>query len=378
MNKTWHITYLITDLDIGGAENSLYQLVTHLNRKNFSPTVYSLSGEGKIADKLRGKGIEVVCLGAKNKFDISVFFKLLELLKHQKPHILHTYLFHANFVGRIAGRLVGIPIIISTLQVMEKEKIYHLYFDMLTQWMIDKEICVSKELEKFTRKKARISASKLITIYNAVDIGSVKPLSKEEKSELMRELSLDKFHPIIGTVARLTTQKGIPYLLKAFQLILKDFPDCFLLIVGQGTEKKELETLSEQLGISSNVKFLGFREDVNEIMNLMDVFVLPSLWEGFPLTILEAQALGKSVVATSVSGSKEIIRDGENGFLVSPKDSQSLAHCINILLKNPKMREEFGKKGKEFVSKNFSLDRMVKDTEELYEDLIINKHLANF
>ncbi|MCK4905796.1 glycosyltransferase [bacterium] len=369
MIKICRIAYLITELNIGGAENSLYQLVTHLNSKRFSPVVYSLSGEGKIADKLRDKGIEVICLGAKSKLDITVFFKLIKLLHRKKPHVLHTYLFHANFIGRIAGWLNRIPIIISTIQVMEKEKLYHLYLDMLTQWMVNKEVCVSKQLEEFTRKRVKISSSKLVTIYNAVDITSVKPLQVEAKNELTRNLSLSGFHPIIGTVARLTTQKGIPYLLKAFQLILKNFPDCCLLVVGQGPQKQGLETLSEGLGISSNVKFLGFREDINEIMNLMDVFVLPSLWEGLPLTILEAQALSKPVVATSVSGSKEIIKDGENGFLAHPKDSQSLALYTNILLENSKMREEFGKKGKEFVNKNFSLDRMVKDTEKLYEEL---------
>lgn len=378
MNKACRIVYLITDLDIGGAENSLYQLVTNLDQKKFSPTVYSLTGEGKIAEKLRANGVEVVCLGAKNKFDITVFFKLIKLLHHKKPHILHTYLFHANFIGRIAGWMSNIPIIISSVRVAEKERIHHLCLDMLTQWMVDKEVCVSREVEKFVRKRAKISPSKLITIYNGIDLSCFHSLQDEEKSKKRQELSIPEFNPVIGTIARLTTQKGLAYLLKAFQLILKSSPDCCLLIVGKGPQKQKLEKLSEKLGITSSVKFLGFREDAIEIINIMDVFILPSLWEGMPNVILEAYALGKPVVSTLVGGANEIIKDNETGFLVPPRDWRSLACSIKLLLKNPKMREEFGNKGKEFVNKSFSLDKMIKDTGKLYEELISEKLFWDF
>ena len=370
MSKIWHITYLITDLDIGGAENSLYQLVIHLNQEKFSPIVYSLSGEGKIAEKLRSKGIEVVCLGAKNKLDITVFFKLIKLLKKQKPQILHTYLFHANFVGRIAGRIAGIPIIISSIRTMEKQKWHHVYLDMLTCWMVDKEVCVSKDVERFVRKYARIPAPKLTTIYNGIDFADLHIAKNTEEKK--RALSVNQFNPIIGTVGHLTVAKGVIYLLKAFKLVLEDFPNACLLIVGEGHQEKKLKKLALELNINSSVKFLGFREDAIDIMNTMDVFILPSLWEGMPNVILEACALGKPVVSTLTGGANEIIIDGKTGFLVSPKDWRNLAHCVKSLLKNQKMREELGNRGKEFVSRNFSLGRMVEDTEKLYEEFIKN------
>ncbi len=367
MKKVCRITYLITDLDIGGAENSLHQLVTHLNPQKFSPLVCSLSGEGKIADKLRDKGIEVVCLGAKSKFDITVLFKLVNLLRHQKPDILHTYLFHANFVGRIAGRLAGISIIISSIRTMEKQKWHHVYLDMLTSWMVDKEICVSKDVEDFTKKYARVPARKLITIYNGINFADLHITKNAEDKR--RELSISQFNPIIGTVGHLTVAKGLVYLLKAFKLVLEDFPDAYLLIVGGGPQEKKLKRLAEQLEIVSSVRFLGFREDAMDIMNTLDVFVLPSLWEGMPNVILEACALGKPVVSTLVGGTKEIIKDGETGFLVAPKDWQGFANSIKSILQNPQTRQEFGSRGKEFVDKTFSLDRMVADTERLYQEL---------
>lgn len=370
MIKICRIAYLITELNIGGAENSLYQLVTHLNPKRFSPVVYSLSGKDKIADKLRDKGIEVICLGAKSKLDITVFFKLIKLLHRKKPHILHTYLFHANFIGRIAGWLNRIPIIISSVRVAEKEKNHHLYLDMFTQWMINKEICVSKEVEKFMQKKAKIFPSKLTTIYNGINTSDFYLLNDKEKNKKKEELSISGFNLIIGTVARLTNQKGIKYLLKAFQIILKDFPKSCLLVVGYGPQEKKLKELALDLNIASSVKFPGFREDTIEIINIMDVFVLPSLWEGMPNVVLEAYVLSKPVIATQVDGAKEIIQDNKTGFLVPPRDWEKLANAIKLLLKNQKTREEFGKKGKEFVAQNFSLDRMVKDIEELYEQLI--------
>ena len=368
MIKVCRIAYLITDLDVGGAENSLYQLVTHLNPQRFSTVVYSLSGEGKIAEKLRDKGIEVICLGAKNIFNISVFFKLIKLLKCQKPQILHTYLFHANFIGRIAGRIASVPIIISSVRTMEKQKWHHVYLDMLTCWMVDKEVCVSKDVEGFVRKYARVPSYKLTTIYNGIDFKELTLTKNAEEKK--KELSINRFSSIIGTVGHLTVAKGVIYLLKAFKLILEGFPNTCLLVVGDGPQEKKLKKLALELDISSAVRFLGFREDAIDIMNTMDIFVLPSLWEGMPNVILEAYALGKPIVSTSVGGAKEIIKDGQTGFLVSPKDWRNLADSIKLLLKNPKMIEEFGNRGKEFVSKNFSLDRMVKTTEKLYEELI--------
>jgi len=367
------IVYLITDLDVGGAENSLYQLVTHLDRKKFSPIVYSLSREGKIAQKLRAKGIGVVCLDAKNKFDIRVFFKLIKLLKKQKPNILHTYLFHANFTGRIAGRIAGIPIIISSVRVAEKEKKYHLYLDMITQWMVNKEICVSKEVEKFMVKKTKIPPYKLATIYNGINPLDFDLFNDEQKDKKRKELSISQFEPIIGTIARLSKQKGVKYLLKAFRLVLDDFPKSCLLVVGSGPEEKKLRELALRLNIANSVKFWGFREDATGIINIMDVFVLPSLWEGMPNAVLEAYVLGKPVIASKVDGVKEIIKDEKTGFFVPAGDYKSLAESIKTLIKSPKMMEQFGKKGKEFVSENFSIVRMVQDTENLYSELINQK-----
>ncbi len=239
---------------------------------------------------------------------------------------------------------------------------------MLTCWMVDKEVCVSKDVERFVRKYARVPTRKLTTIYNGIDFKDLCVTKNAEDKK--KELSINQFSPIIGTVGHLTVAKGVFYLLKAFKLVLEDFPNACLLVVGDGSQEKKLKKLTLALNITSSVKFLGFREDAIDIMNIMDVFVLPSLWEGLPLTILEAQALGKPVVATRVSGSKEIIKDGETGFLVSPRDWRSLAHSIKLLLKTSKTREEFGNRGKEFVNRNFSLEKMVKDTERLYEELI--------
>ena len=368
MIKKYRIVYLITDLNIGGAEKSLYQLVTHLNRDKFSPIVYSLSGGSKIAEKLRTKDIEVVCLGAKSKIDITVLLKLVRLLKKQKPNILHTYLFHANFIGRIAGRTAGVPLIISSVRTMEKQKWHHVYLNMLTCWMVDKETCVSRDVGRFVRKYAKVPYRKLTTIYNGIDLKDIHIAKNADEKK--GELSINQFSHIIGTVGHLTTAKGIVYLLKAFKLVLKDFPGACLLIIGNGPDEKKLKKLALELDIKASVQFLGFREDALEIINTMDVFVLPSLWEGMPNVVLEAYALGKPVVSTKVGGANEIIIDGKTGFLVSPGNWQSFAQSVTKLLKNPDIRKEFGIKGKEFISINFSLDRMVKDTERLYEDLI--------
>ena len=367
--------YLITDLDIGGAEKSLYQLVSNLNRKEFTPVVISLTEKGQIGRRIEEEGVEVLSLQAKSRFDPSFVLRLLRILKRKRPHILHSYLFHANFIGRIAGKFCGIPIIISSVRTQEKEQWHHLYLNMFTQWMADRQICVSREVEKFVQRRAKVPACKLLTIHNGLDLKDFDFLKNKSSEAKKKELSLTQFNSVVGTVGHLTEAKGIMYLLKAFSLVLKDAPRSCLLIVGEGKLRELLSELADRLKISAQVKFLGLREDALEIMRVMDIFVLSSLWEGFPNVILEAQALGKPVVTTWVGGCREIIKDGENGFLVPPGDPWSLYQSIKILLEKPSLRETFGQRGRELVKKKFTLRRMVSSTENLYRRLLAEKRM---
>jgi len=361
------ILHLTTDSRIGGTEKNIISLVTRLNRDRYENIVVALLSGGELVERLRGSGIEVECLGMRNKFDLPAVFKLFRILREKKVDILHTYLFHANILGRIVGRLAKVPIIISSLRVMERRR-YHLWLDRWTNGMVDMETCVCEAVRKYTLEKAKIRPDKLVTIRNGIDREEY-PLSIA-LDDKRKELDIAPDSLILGTVGRLHEQKGYVYLLKAMPAVLRKYPQAVLLIVGDGHLKGKLNNLCFKLQINKAVKFLGFRKDIKELMALMEVFILPSLWEGMPNVLLEAMALGKPIVATRVGGAEELIEDGVTGLLVSPFDEGALAEAIiNILTRGDK-RRELGEMAKEEARRRFPLELMVEETEKLYMRLL--------
>ena len=411
MNKV-KILHLTTDSRIGGAEKIIISLATHLDKHRYESKVVALLPGGELIEGLRDKGIEAECLGMRNKFDLRAIYKLSRIIREKKIDILHTHLFHANVLGRMVGRLAKVPVIISSLHVMEKRR-HHLWLDWLTNRMVDAEICVCEAVRKFTMEKARIRPDKLVTIPNGIDVreydlnvkltqaisqnirDSLEEKSRENRGEACdyqvatmrekgklytmdvkekkRELGIESNYPVLGTVGRLHEQKGHIYLLKAMPAILEEYPEAVLLIVGDGPLRSKLEGLCFKLQINKTVKFLGFRKNIKELMTLIDVFILPSLWEGMPIVLLEAMALGKPIVATRVGGAEELIKDGVTGLLMPPADDEALAKALINILSRENGGRELGKIAKREVERRFTLEVMVGKTEKLYERLLIRR-----
>ncbi|NOZ63732.1 MAG: glycosyltransferase [Caldiserica bacterium] len=359
------ILYLITDLDIGGAEKNLYYLASHLDRRKFSVRVISLQGEGEIAELLKKEGIYIYPYGAKSKKNFTTFpLHLFKALKEFKPHLMHTFLFHANFTGRIIGRLAGVPCIISSVRVMEKEKRWHIWLERWSKNLIDREICVCRAVKDFRKEEIGIKEDKLAVIYNGLDPEKIKTVIPYPREKL--GASEKTF--LIGTVSRLEKQKGLPYLFEAIKILSRENPDIILLIVGKGEEERKLKEKVKGMKLENKVIFLGFRRDVLPILASLDLFVLSSLWEGFPNALLEAQALGIPAVATGVGGTGEIIREGESGIIVPPGDSKMLARGISELIKNRSLLRKMGEEARK-IGNIFTLERMVREHEKLYQEL---------
>jgi len=361
------ILHLTTDSRIGGTEKNIISLVTRLNRDRYENIVVALLPGGELVERLRGYGIEAECLGMRNKFDLSVIFKLFGILKKRKIDILHTYLFHANILGRIVGRLAKVPVVISSLRVTEKRR-YHLWLDRLTNRMVDAETCVCEAVRNYTIEKAKIRPDKLVTIPNGID-GEEYPrrIALDNKK---KELDIASDSSILGTVGRLHEQKGQVYLLRAMPTILRKYPKTVLLVVGDGPLRGKLKSLCFKLQINESVKFLGFRKDIKELMALMEVFILPSLWEGMPNVLLEAMALGKPVVATRVGGAEELIENGRTGLLVPPFAGEDLAEAIVTILAREDKGRELGETAKRELVRRFPPEAMVEETEKLYRRLL--------
>jgi glycosyltransferase involved in cell wall biosynthesis len=216
---------------------------------------------------------------------------------------------------------------------------------------------------------------KVFLIPNGVEIKVFTEANQSLVEALAQEWKIRSHTPVIGTLARLHEQKGHSYLLDAVAQLRREIPDVKALVVGDGELRPSLEQRTQALRLSDSVIFTGTRRDVPEILALLDVFVLPSLWEGLPIALLEAMAAGLPVVATRVGGVPEVVVDGETGLLVPPRDPDALSEAILTLLQDPDLRQKMGQAGQERVREYFSVERMVEETEALYERLLAEKGL---
>ncbi|MGR3174885.1 MAG: glycosyltransferase [Candidatus Scalindua sp.] len=373
--KKINVIHLVDELTIGGLEKILTTIVLNLDRKKYNVSVWCLREGGFFANKLVKEGIDVKILHISTSRNPLSIYKLYKLLKNRKFDIIHTHAYSAGTIGRISAFLAGVPVIIShNHSVYDYYNRYYHFVEWLLCLITDKIICVSDIVKKFANETQRINAKKLITIHNGLD--SEYTVSEKRTSGLRKVLDIPADHSIICTIAHMEEHKGIKYLLESASLLLQSRNDISFLLVGEGALKEELKILSTDLKIEKNVIFTGERSDIPEILSLTDIFVLPSLREGMPLSILEAMDCGKPIIATNVGGVPEIVKDGVNGILVSPKDPEALYSAMNELLDDRKRQEKMGRNGKRVCNESFSSKTMVGKIEDLY-DFLINKKIRH-
>ena len=360
------VLYLITDLDIGGAERVLLETVRRLDRSRFHPSVCSLAPAGALADEFARLRVPVFDLGMRGFRHLAHASRaLLHLLRRQQFDILHSHLFHANVLGRLAARRAGVPVVVSTIHVAEPRR-WHLILERWTAPLATQLVAVSAGVRAHMVERAHLAAERILVIHNGVD---VSPFSLV-RGEFRRREGIPAGCTLITTVGRLDTQKGFPYLLKAAERVTLRHPDVRFLVVGEGPRRRDLVSLRDRLGLKERVRFLGFRTDVPQILTDSDLFVLPSLWEGFPIALLEAMAAGIAVVATDVPGVREVVADGETGLVVPRKDMGALAGALCRLLDDPDLRRRFARAGRRKVEGEFGWGKVVAATMSLYERLL--------
>jgi glycosyltransferase involved in cell wall biosynthesis len=215
-------------------------------------------------------------------------------------------------------------------------------------------------------ERAHLPAERILVIPNGVD---TRPFSLRRGGFRERE-GIPADRTVITTVGRLDTQKGLPYLLEAARLVTRGRPDLRFLVVGEGPRRRDLLRHRDRLGLKGHVSFLGFRTDIPQILADSDIFVLPSLWEGMPIVLLEALAAGLPAVATDVPGVTEVLTDGETGLVVPPKDAGALARALRELLDDPALRRRFAQAGRRRVAEDFGWEKVVATTMALYERLL--------
>ena len=354
------------DLAIGGLQKVVVNLCKNIDRSKFDVSVLCLRELGEFVPEVMDCGVNVALIPQKmNGADYFGFLKIAKILKKEKIDVIHTHNILPFTDGTIGGLIARIKRIIHTDHARNfPDKRRYMVAEWIMSQFAYKVVGVSEHTTENLIRYEKISKKKTKTVVNGIDGSKFNIVIEKEKKR--RELGLNDNGPIIGVCVRLTEQKGVSYLLDSIRHVKNIFPDISLVIAGEGPLKEKLVKQSQELGIDQNVFFIGPRLDIPEILKLLDIYVLPSIWEGLPMILLEAQAAGCAIVATRVGGIPTIIKSKENGTLVEPKNSDELAAEIIKLLKNKDLRKKYTSNGLRVFKERFTVEAMTKQYERLY------------
>ena len=367
-----NVLHVIDKLSMDGTNPSscailLDEWISCLEPDRFNWAVCTLRNPDPAGKLLEKKGVRVYYFGY-GKFSFKNITGILNLIEKEKADILHLHGYSAANFGRIAGRRKGIINVVHEHAVLRT--LPHQYMaDLILRNYTDAGIAVSESVKDFMIASRSIPPKKIRVIWNGINIDKFKKSDHKDIKKKRQELGIPENVHIVGTITRLRKEKGTEYFIKAVPSILGEFSDVYFLIVGDGSLRTQLESLTMELNISDKVRFLGFRNDIVELLSLFDINVIPSLTEGFPLSLVEAMALGNVIVATEVGGMKEIAEDGKNVLFVHPKNPLEIGEKVKLLLRNTKLSETLSISAK-LLSKEFSIEKSIDFIDELYLKLL--------
>ena len=351
----------------GGAQEHLYSLVTRFDAARFEVSVVALSA-GSAVRKLQRAGAPVTVIDDPD--DAIATGALAAHLTSIRPDVVHNHMYRAELVGTRAAIALGEvghrrPYVVSTIHssrvrtTEDREQLRRLTPSM------DRLIAVSRSIERKLHDEER-TAVPIELIYNGVDLERYD--HQEPCCTLRDEYGMEPGSQIVGVVARLEPEKGHPTLLEAWPAVLRAVPDAYLLVIGEGSQRDALEAMARNLRIAHRVVFTGRRDDVPAVTAALDVAVLPSYREAQGLSILEAMALSRPVVASNVGGIPEMIADGVTGLLVEPHDAAGLARAITRLLTDHPLADTLARQAHDMVHDRFSIEYMVEAVQRIYEE----------
>ena len=331
-------------------------------------SVVCLFRPGWLGDACQQAGLSTHILHIKSAIDVGWARDFSRLLKTEGISVIHAHEFTSNTYGTLVGKLTGIPVVAT----IHGKNYYTEQFKRRAAYRFvsraAKMVAVSEDLKKFIAEQVGIPSRRIKVIYNGVE--SPQRFDEPHIQSVKRALNLMKWDHLIGSVGSLYPVKGQIHLIRALPAILRVYPRTGLLLVGRGDLAEELKAEAVRIRVEEHVQFLGFRSDIPVLLNLMDVFVLPSLSEGLSMALLEAMAAECPVVATRVGGNVELVEEGVTGYLVPSENSDLLGHRVIDLLRNKEEARRFGRCGKERVREKFSLAGMVNAYQECYCDAI--------
>jgi len=370
-DKQLRILNVIGSLETGGAESLLYYIHRHLKEKGYENfTICTFTSNGSFYEKAKHDGLQLISLGLKSKHDPRAIWRLVKVIKKGQFNVIHTHLLIAYLYSVIALFFVWNVKLVYTIHGIapnDFNSISKKFFYKILSFRTDRVVAVSNATMKKYIELTSVNESKVSVVWNAVK-NSISEIQKSSE-EKRRELDIEHNIPILLAIGRVCEAKDYETLLKAAKLLKDQDQRYRLLIAGDGPLWDEMNLLRDTFGLQNNVTFLGRRNDIAELLNMADIFVQSSRWEGLSISIIEAMMFGKPIVATAVDGTCEQIRNGIDGLLVPAGDHISLANAIKSLLNNKQMQLQYGQSAKKRAYEEFTMNIMSERLIKLYEEV---------
>lgn len=376
------VLHILGSLLTGGAELSLLRILSNWTDDGFSFSVLYTREFDDLKRDFDDIGIKTVSLGWNNERDFKKIPGLIKLFRKEKPHIVHTHLWTGNYWVAAAARLSSVPIIVETVHDVFHHTRMGLFLHRIMRppysRSIKASVCVSHSVKNYLERYYKQSSNSTTVIYNGIE----KPVKKTNatKNNIKSEIGLTQDTPVLLTIANLIpVKKGYEVYLDSLRILSKKGKDNFhALIVGDVRNEypgflDHLQSKVKEFEIENKVTFLGYRSDVHEILSSSDIFVMPSIYEGGPIVVLEAMRAGIPVVATRTGAVPEYIDDSESGLIVEPGNSKALASAIERILQKPETWTSMGRKGMEQFENYYTIDKTVDSLTELYYSLLSQK-----
>ena len=364
--------FLLTSMPVGGAETLLVNLVRRLDRQRFAPEIVCLKEPGPLGEMLAAE-MPVHSNLLACKYDLRILPRLMKLMRRpQADAVVTVGAGDKMFWGRIAAHLAGVPVVASALHSTGWPDGVGRLNRLLTRWT-DAFIGVADAHATHLVQNERFPAAKVSTIYNGVDCERFAP---QDATAIRRALNIPLDAPVIGILAALRPEKNHELFLAGAEEIRLAIPEARFVIVGDGPKRAELEQLAADLSLTDAVRFVGSRNDIPALLSACDVVALTSHNEASPVSILEALACGKPVVASNVGSVRETVVDGETGRLFPAGDRAAFVGATVDLLNSPEELQRMGAEGRRRVEARWSLEAMVRGYEELIERIYAAKRTA--
>jgi len=371
--KQISLLYVIDGLEFGGGERVFLQLASNL-RKRYRVVVASKTN-GPFASELNKLGIELLSVNMSKQLTFKPIRQLRNIIRQNDINLVHSQGARADFFARLASRGTNAPHIICTVAMPVegfevgpwRRRIYRL-MDQLSERYVDRFVVVSDVLKKTLTVGRSIDAQRVVRIYNGIELDQYR-LDLQDTG-LRNQWNIPPSVPLIGAIGRLVWQKGFEYLIEAIPRILSTVPEATFLIVGEGPLLDNLGGLARKLGVDNKVIFAGFRNDIQNVLATMDIIAVPSVLEGFPMVTLEAMAMAKPIIASKIQGISEQIVDGEEGILIPPKSPEAIAAEVSRLIDDRELSLKLAAAARRKVESHFSIEKMVRETEEVYLSLV--------